>query len=164
MRTPLRIAKEVLLSRTVRRNLVLLAGMAVAVGVFGPRQASAVITFIVFDPPDTVIGGGCLMVGINDDAAQCLFVADCAPGDTESFLVGGSTIGLYCPNFNPTVINKARADGVVGGNQVSLNSTSMTSQLNLLHMFQGWAQCNGTPPPGDGFPDASLAGERAFQT
>jgi hypothetical protein len=83
-----------------------------------------------------------------DAMAECDVLALCASGDT-TFLMGiDSGAGYVCENFFPTVGNSASTAGVVGGPQISGNTTSITVPgFSLRHMFQGYANCNGTAPP-----------------
>jgi hypothetical protein len=82
-----------------------------------------------------------------DSRAECLGVGFCAAGDTHSLISVETIIGLTCPNRTPSVINLATSDGVIGGPQIHGSSYATTTSFVNIHMFQGWANCNGIPPP-----------------
>ena len=118
--------------------------MALQSRFFITTKSDAVIFAVIHTGLSTT---GCKRVAL-DSMAECLVVAFCDSTDTNTLITISAGAGYWCPNFFPTVGNSASTDGVQGGNQISGNTTSMTVPgFSLRHLFQGWANCTGTPPP-----------------
>jgi len=139
-----------LASRVVIRNLLFVAAIGVATCFMITTKTSGAIIAILHLGVAGIAGyepDGCRRYAL-DGWAQCHVAALCASGDTNTLIGIDSGADFTCPNFFPTVGNSASTAGVTGGPQVSGNTISITVPgFSIRHMFQGWANCNGTPPP-----------------
>lgn len=134
---------RVLASRVIIRNLVFLAAIGVAMCFMMTTKTSAFIIAVLHTGFSTT---GCRRVAL-DSWAECHVVAFCESTDTNTLIGIDAGAGYFCANFFPTVGNSASTDGIQGGNQISGNTTSITVPgFSMRHLFQGWANCTGTPP------------------
>lgn len=126
----------VLFTKTVLRKMVLL-GMAISMLSYIYTQSSQ--AYIV-----EVYNGDC--VDINyDGPVECFTIAFCEyPTDTQYLIYAEAQSSLGCVNNNPSVLNVAQSDGVVGGGGVSASATSTTVPMGALRgVATSFSNCNG---------------------